>query len=623
MESKFLRPVCKNGNLVIYYAVMETIDRLKKAQNFFTLAGISVIVFIWFSLSLGANGLFFTPFIIFSFSLLGTLFVFLFIKMLSLLDVPEKFFVLLFIAIAIISILPGKNDPTVFTGRDQGSIATAAIALAEYHSFSFSTPASQTFFALHEPGIAQNFPGFFYNQDGKLLTQFPLAYTAWLASFFALFHLNGFAIANCILFALSLLSFYFLLRVLLERLLAFFGTLLFATSFLPVWFGKFTLTENLALFLFIFLSFSLVQLKKSGRFLSYAAALSAAGILCFTRVEGCAFLLITLILLTRIPAVRHIWTLYPKKSILIPVVLLFMTGAATFSESIPFFTTILKAIRNFATEITTSGSALVSTHSPFISLFILFFLYGLLLIFLLGLTGILLLIKRKEYTALIPFFLALPTFIYLLFPNITPDHPWMLRRYLASVYPALVFSAIVGLTLFFQEKKSFPADFPINFRRKFILILILISLFLFQVSAWQRGLLTWENYKLLEQTHSISDSFGPRDLILIDRNVTGSPFAMISGPLSSLYHKNAVYFFNPEDLQKIDRAPYEHVWLIVPADQTTTWIQALPGYTLRPNHNFPIGSISLGSFPINQKFTPLHFPEATPFSNYSTVFEIE
>jgi hypothetical protein len=74
---------------------METTDRLKKAQNFFTLCGVSVLVFIWFSLLLGANGLFFTPFIIFSFSLLGTLFGFLWIKTISLLDIPEKFFVLL------------------------------------------------------------------------------------------------------------------------------------------------------------------------------------------------------------------------------------------------------------------------------------------------------------------------------------------------------------------------------------------------------------------------------------------------------------------------------------------------------------------------------------------------
>ncbi len=601
---------------------METTNHFKKALVFFALSGVSVSAFIWFSLSLGANGLFFTPLIIFNLSLLGTLFGFLFIRMLSYLDLPERFFVLLLVSIALISILPGKENPTVFTGRDQGSIATAAIALSEYHSFSFSIPVARTFSAIHEPGIAQNFPGFFYTDEGNLLTQFPLAYTAWLASFFALFHLNGFAIANSILFALSLISFYFLLRPFLERLLSFIGTLLFATSFLPVWFGRFTLTENLALFLFLFLSFSLVQLKTSGRFVYYASALSAAGMLCFTRIEGFAILFVTLLLISRLPAAQHIWKRYPKKSILIPSALFILTIIEVSSESWPFLTVMMKAAKSFATGIMTSGSALMSTHSPFISLLILFFLYGLILIFFLGFGGILLLLKRKEYTALIPVFLALPTFAYLFFPNITPDHPWMLRRYLPTIYPALMFAAIIGLTLLFQKRKSFPLDFPSDSRHRLIFTLILIGSFVFQMSAWQRGLLTWENHKLLGITRDIADSFGPKDLILIDRNASGSPFAMIAGPLASLYHKNAVYFFDPLDLQKIDRSPYEHVWLITPADQATEWKQALSGYHLRFDRNLAIGSISLGSNPSDRK-TPLRFPEVMPFGNASSVFEIE
>ncbi len=598
---------------------METTDRLKKAQIFFALSGISVLVLIWSSLSLGANGLFFAPLIIFNFSLVGTLFGFLFVKTISFLDIPEKIFVILLIAVALISVLPSKNTPTVFTGRDQGSIATAAISLAEHHSFSFSIPVAQTFFAIHEPGIAQNFPGFFYTQNGSLLTQFPLAYTAWLASFFALFQLNGFVIANSLLLALSLTSFYFLLRSFIERFLSFIGTLLFATSFLPVWFGKFTLTENLALFLFIFLSLSLIQLKRTGRFLHYAATLLAAGSLCFTRIEGLALLPISILLVSRMPTVRHLWKLYPRKSIFLPITLFILTGAGTFSEILPFLTTMAKAAQNFISEIGASSSALASVHSPFASLLILFFLYGLLLVLLLGFLGIILLWKRKEYTALIPFFLALPTFVYFLFPNISPDHPWMLRRYLPTIYPALVFSAILGLALFFQKKKSFPAAFPSDFRHRFIFSLILIGLFIFQSSAWQQALLTWENNRLLEETHDVADFFGPRDLVLIERNVSGSPFAMISGPLSSLYRKNAVYFFNPEDLQKIDRSPYERVWLIVPTNQETQWKQSLPGYSLRFDHTLAFGSVSLRS----SSSTPFRFPEATPFGNTSTVFEIE
>ena len=577
---------------------------------------------IWSSLSLGANGLFFAPFIIFNFSLVGTLFGFLFAKTLSYLDISEKIFILLLVTIAFIGVLPGKDTPTVFTGRDQGSISTAAIALAEYHSFSFSTPVAQTFFAIHEPGIAQNFPGFFYTQNGELLTQFPLAYTAWLASFFSLFHLNGFALANGILSALSLIAFHFLLRQFLSRPLSFIGSLLFATSFLPVWFGKFTLTENLALFLFIFLSLSLIQLRHTGRFLHYAGTISAAGIFCFTRIEGFVLLFISIILMSRMSGARHIWKHYPQKSILLPLLLFILTGAGVLSESLPFLTTIAKAARNFFSEIATSSSALASSHSPFVSLFVLFFLYGLLLVFLLGFSGILLFLKERKYAALIPALLALPTFAYFLFPNITPDHPWMLRRYLSTLYPTLVFSAIVGLALLFQKKKSFPIAFPKDFRHRFSFTLLLIGLFLFQVPAWWQGLSTWDNTRLLEQTGNIADSFGPRDLILIDRNTSGSPFTMIAGPLSSLYHKNAVYFFNPEDLGKIDRTPYERVWLVVPTRQAVEWKRSLPGYDLRLDRNFTLESAALGS-PLSERKTRLCFPGTAPFGNTVSVFEIE
>lgn len=127
---------------------------------------------------------------------------------------------------------------------------------------------------------------------------------------------------------------------------------------------------------------------------------------------------------------------------------------------------------------------------------------------------------------------------------------------------------------------------------------------------------------MLEQTGNIADSFGPRDLILIDRNTSGSPFTMIAGPLSSLYHKNAVYFFNPEDLGKIDRTPYERVWLVVPTRQAVEWKRSLPGYDLRLDRNFTLESAALGS-PLSERKTRLCFPGTAPFGNTVSVFEIE
>ena len=43
---------------------------------------------------------------------------------------------------------------------------------------------------------------------------------------------------------------------------------------------------------------------------------------------------------------------------------------------------------------------------------------------------------------------------------------------------------------------------------------------------------------------------------------------MMSEPLSALLGKNAVYFFNPQDLEKLDLNSFENVYLISPMDKT-------------------------------------------------------
>ncbi len=605
---------------------MEQKYHTHQAQNFFTLTGLAVLVFIWFALALGVSGFFFVPIIAFGFSLMSTLVLFLLIKTLALLDIPEKIFLLILLGLALTSALP--VEPTVFTGRDQGSIATAAIALAEHHAFRFSLPAADPFFSIYGPGLAYNFPGFFYTEHGELLTQFPLAYTAWLASFYALFRIDGLALGNGVLFAFSLFSFYFLLRNFLNRFIAFLGTLLMSAAFLPVWFVKFTLTENLALFLFIFLAFSVVRFRAEGKFLHYAAALSAAGIFCFTRIEGFLLLPITLLLIAESRHARSIWRLYPIKSLVAPIFLFLLTFGASFSDALPFYTMIGKALRDFLASFggTEAAASAATASLPVLPILIT---YGLLLIAVLGSLGILIIFRYRKFSALIPFLIALPTFAYLLFPNITPDHPWMLRRYLPTIYPTLVFSTLVGISVLFSENRHFPIAFPESPRRRFILTLVFAGLFAFQTAAWHQGLLTRENANLLQETASIADFFGPRDLILVDRETTGSGFAMIAGPLASLHHKNAAYFFNPDDFHKIDRSLYAHVWLIVPTDTASQWAQSLSDYTLSVRHTIGFGSVSLNPIPTTDSNGTPHALsdgfslESTPFGSAAVIFEIE
>ncbi|QQS20632.1 MAG: hypothetical protein IPL87_03615 [Candidatus Moraniibacteriota bacterium] len=88
------------------------------------------------------------------------------------------------------------SSPTVFSGRDQGSYANAAIRLVETESLQSRSLVSDTFFSLYGPGKALNFPGFFYTSEGALTSQFPLGSIVWFGLNFSLFGVSGFSVAN-------------------------------------------------------------------------------------------------------------------------------------------------------------------------------------------------------------------------------------------------------------------------------------------------------------------------------------------------------------------------------------------------------------------------------------------
>lgn len=96
---------------------------------------------------------------------------------------------------------------------------------------------------------------------------------------------------------------------------------------------------------------------------------------------------------------------------------------------------------------------------------------------------------------------------------------------------------------------------------------------------------------------------------------------MIAGPLASIYHKNAAYFFNPDDLRKIDRSLYEHVWLIVPTTEATQWVQTFSDFTLSARHTAAFGSIGLT--PVSSTSGDGFSLESVPFGSGAVIFEIE
>lgn len=536
---------------------------LRKTDTLLSLFGLSFVVFGWFALSLTLGSLFLFPLIAIGFALFLALTLFIIWKLFR--HTPLDLRIVFIITIAYAIFIGAVSEPTIFSGRDQGSIAEAAYRLAVNTELAFSTPGSDSFFQIYGPGTALNFPGFAYTKEGYLLSQFPLGYTAWLGSFVSLFGLHGFAIGNALLLFLFLFFFYQLLRLFVHPYYGMAGLALAMTSFLPTWFAKITLTENLAVFLFVFLVYNLILFFREGKFLFYAGILLSGSLFSFTRIEGFFFLFLSLALIAFHPHTRALFRTYPWKSIVIPGLVFIFFLLRDLFLNLPYYKMIGKALFKFLRSFTSSGLAENPVVTGSSGLGSLFFLYGLLGLTLLGFFGILLFLKKKHWALLIPVGIALPTLLYLFHPNISPDHPWMLRRYLFSLFPTLLFSAVLGIALLFNKERHFPLA-PPRGNKLFFTSLIFIGLIILQYPAWSATLTFAENRTLKEQVAALTQTFSDKDLILVDRNVTGDGFAMLTGPGSFLFGKNTVYFFNPYDLAALDTSYFEHVYLLVPEE---------------------------------------------------------
>jgi hypothetical protein len=462
---------------------------------------------------------------------------------------------LAFLAIALSPLLV---SPTVFSGRDQGSYSLAAIQLARTHRIAFDSPSAQTFFDIAGPGKALNFPGFAYTSTGSLVPQFPLGSIVWYAGFVSLFGLAGFFIANVITATLSIFLFFTLLRIFLPLRFSLFGASLFAVSFPLVWFGRFTLSENLALPLFLLLAIQTLRLLVQPSRITLLLAIMSALALAITRIEGWIILVMFGIALALAPGSRQ-WCVkqFSRSTAILTFTIIILVGLRDGVLNLAFFRSLASTLWHKWIE--PVGSISGSSATQLFSLWQTLWLYTLAPIFLIGLFTAVLLTKKRHWLALVPFFLALPTLVYLFNANISADHPWMLRRFAFTLWPVFLFLTFVGihtLNAFLhthQPKRLFSRIF---------LPLLLTSLTLSIPLVTLRFLPVIENPFLLHDTATLAARFSDRDLILVDRLASGDPFAMIAGPLQSILGVQAVYFFNPADLKRLDTSRFDHIYLI-------------------------------------------------------------
>lgn len=467
--------------------------------------------------------------------------------------------VLIFIGL----ILFNFTTPTIFGGRDQGSLSNAAILLTKNHNLVHTDNLVQEFGEIYGEGRALNFPGFNYEKSGEnyfLRSQFLPGYISWLAICYSLFGLVGLAFANFIPFIVFLFSFYLVSKFFTkENSFSLSGLALILYSFPVFIFFKFTLSEiYFASFLWLTLHF-LFRFIEDKSYQNYSLIFIPLLITPFVRVEAIAMIFTLTIILIFIESKKLIQPKYQLWPILIGIL---------FSVSIfintDFFVDTGKSFTQFIVE--NSNSSQITNPSALKTksflpddwknfyLFKVLFNYNILSFLILGGAVIIALFKKRFYQKLIPFFFLGPSLIYLFDANISLDHPWMLRRFVFAVLPLGVLYSII---LF--ESISFRF---FRFSWSLVIILFLYS-YLLSSPFSNFG----QNQLLFEKTTTLNQEFKQNDLILISRLSTGNGWNLISEPLRNIYQKQAVYFFNPNDLHKINYQQFKNIYLVTSDEQ--------------------------------------------------------
>lgn len=510
------------------------------------------------------------------------------------------------------------TTPTIFSGRDQGSISEAAIRLAQNHKLTFSTPASEAFFKLHESGRALNFPGFYYTSQGSLTTQFPLVYIVWLALFYAPLGLNGLIIANAVLFVFFLLSFYLLVRLFTNIGIAALGLLFVLTSFGMTWFVKFTLSENMALMLLwisiLTLMLFIYQQRKLHLFLLFASS----ALLSFTRIEGFAFFVVLILILALNKDTRKYLSSNSWIYVFLPI--LFFAGIflANAANDMAFYKELAKALLPTITLPKASYLGQI-THMVLPSFYLLriFGVYGMLSFFITGTFGLLVLAIRKDLYRLIPFFVVAPTIVYFVNSNISPDHPWMLRRFIFSLLPGAIFYSLLLIDSWIKKHAESGCGFILK-STPYLLVIILLGMNLPAFTAYATYS---ENKGLLEQTNALGQQFQPDDLILVDQKASGDGWNMITGPMSFVSNRNTVYFFNVQDLNKLDLKPFNTIYLIVPDSNTETYTNSTFATRLTIRNSYSLSTDRL-SVSTNDPNSLLSLPKKKTITVQGKIFTI-
>ncbi len=607
-----------------YNQIMEKSEITSQESRFFSFFSLFWVILGWFVFASALAGLFYFLTLVGFFCAAAAAFLYFIAKRGKKIPISDEFCCVILVILGAAFLFSFFATPSIFSGRDQGSISEAAIRLVQNNQLRFSTPASEEFFQIYGPGRALNFPGFHYDSEGNLTTQFPLVYIAWLAFFYALFSLKGLIVANAVLLILFLGSFYFSFRLLSGSAKYSALLLLFAlTSFSFVWFFKFTLSENMALALIWICVLNFILLRQKTTSFHYFSFLAPLGLLFFTRIEGIAFFFTGIALLAFSPKIKEFILKDALKNILLPLIVFGAFLSFNTIQNFYFYKEVGRVIfSNLSFEKAAEFSFAEKITAPGMRVLGVFFLYGLINFFVLGIIEIITLIRNKKYILLAPFFFAAPTFVYFIDSHISSDHPWMLRRFMFSLLPVLIFYAVFA---FYEWEEKLKKQKRWNFNKKIIFSAVFLLLLAFNIRPTSAYFTFSENKNLLAETESLAKNFQDGDLALIDRMSSGDGWAMISGPLDFLFGKNAVYFFNPDDLEKIRAEKFNDIYLIVPENRLDFYTKSAIGGRLEEYKNYSVIAKRLKISDAKNKHdqTPIKLPVPEKTEIHGKIFKIK
>ena len=507
--------------------------------------------------------------------------------------------------------LSSLTIPTIFGGRDEGSLSNSAFLINQSHGLNHQSKLINAFGTIYGEGKALNFPGFFYQKNNDesfiLKSQFLPGYSSYLANFAYASNPNLLKFANALPLVIFLLAFYSVINALTNSTKSSILGIVLLASLVPVGlFYKFTLSEIFFASLLwpsLYFLINYLKTKKNTSFSLYYWLIFIPLLpTVFIRIEALG-IIFTLVLILILKSHRQI----QKPRYQTPILLITLLSVLSLFLFGNFFIIAIKGLLGSLVGTPTGATSTQSTHSFIpknwqdLYLLKLFYSYNLIPLFFFAILGIWKLIKEKSWLLITPLFFFGITGLYLIDANISTDHPWMLRRFIFSIFPLATLYTIIFLHRYPLQRK--------------ILHTVIISLLIISNLLMTLPFITFQqNLGLAEQVETLSKEFKSNDLILISQKSSGSGWSLISEPLRNIHNKQAIYFFNPEDYSKIDKSHFNKIYIIVSDKEVSLYNKKL---SLKKVKNY-----TLKNQIIEPTKNPLQFPRFTITETPGAIYEV-